>query len=128
MEIIKKNPQLRQIRDDLLEENEDLNMDIGVPILGKSKSKSRSQINSGKKFESLNKQPGGVHFADPLTQSQNKGSFFNKNNSTAMKMAMYLNELKVMQKFDEAVELEFEDLARSIINLKEKSEIGFEGV
>ena len=130
MEIIKKNPLLRQIRDDLLEEHEDLNMDVGIPSLGKSKSKSRSNVNSGKKFESLSKSingPGGVTFADPLTKSHDQ-SFFKKNNSTAMRMALHLQELKVMQQFNDAVELEFEDLARSIINLKEKSTIGFGGV
>jgi len=127
MEIIKKNPQLRQIRDDLMEQNSELNMDVGIPSLGKSKSKSRSQVNSGKKFDALGSK-AGVHFADPLTQSQGgKGSFFHQGNSVALKMAFHLNELKLMQAFDEAAEKEFEDLARSIIGLKEKSEAGFGG-
>lgn len=82
------------------------------------------------KFNSINKgtAAGGVTFADPLTHSISKGSFMSKNNSVAFKMAYHLNELKLMQKFDEACEKEFEELARSIINLKEKSQIGFGGV
>jgi hypothetical protein len=125
MDIIKKNPQLRQIRNQILDEDEDLDMGVDVPLM--SKAKSRSGMNSDKKFNAINKGDGGVHFADPMIQS-GKGSFFRKNNSVAMKMAMHLNDLTKVQSFNDAIEIEFEELARSIINLKEKSMIGFSNV
>jgi hypothetical protein len=126
MEIVKKNPQLRQIRNQLLEEDDDRDLEDDVPILGMNKNRSQRNSGTGPKIASMGKV--WPKFGENPSHLSGKESFFTKGNSVAAKMAAHLNELKVMEKFQEANEREFEELAKSIINLKEKSLLGFGGV
>jgi len=128
MEIIKKNPQLRQIRNRVLEEDDDGDLEEDeAPILGMSKKMSRSQMSGGgQKFTAVGK--AWPKFGDSNLDEQQKASFFSKKDSVAVKMAHHLSDLQIMEAFQEASEMEFEELAKSIINLKEKSLLGFGGV
>lgn len=99
---MKKNPQLRAIRNQLIENEDDLDMDNDSPtILGMSKAKSRSQISAGNKFSNLNNKTG-VKYGSLASGADLKDSHFINNNSVALKMVQHLNDLKLTQAFNDA--------------------------
>lgn len=101
IEIVKKNPQLRAIRNQLIENEDDLDLDNDSPtIIGRSNANSRSQISAGNKFNNLNK--GGLQYGSLVAGADIRDSYFKKNNSVALKMVQHLNELKLTQAFNDA--------------------------
>lgn len=65
--------------------------------------------------------------ASDRSETNFKVSQSTKNSSNATKLLKHLKIMKQTQKFQEETEIEFEQLAKSIINLKEKSLMGFRG-
>lgn len=99
LEIVKKNPQLRLIRDQLSE-----NVSVNPSFVEMDKGLSRRSAT--KKFSPV-KSTGLKLFVSDMSNSLNRESFFNKNNSSAVRLASHLRDLKLSQKFQDSTEIEF---------------------
>ena len=125
IDIAKKNPQFRNVRKRLLGEDSKLEEDFSP--YGNAMIAAKSIINpiSKKKKSSVNRI--GERFLDANVDVSPRTTFLSKN-STAAKLSSYLQDLLDSEEFEDKIENEFEQLAKSIINLKKKSTIGFSKV
>ena len=106
----------------MLEEDGKLDEDLLPYNNAMMEARAITKSISKKKGSSVNRT--GEKFIDANADVGHRTTFLSKN-STAAKLNLHLQDLLDSEEFQDKMENEFEQLAKSIINLKEKSIIGF---